>query len=100
MPGCFLWTNREVGEVVYIIHTGCKLVKRVFTIKNYLQKKQKRYILVFSFDKKQTPQKRSKGHYQVSNLKTIKLIPRATGEQLSDLTDEQLARIGELALLR
>jgi len=36
----------------------------------------------------------------MSNLKPIKLIPRATGDQLSELTDEQLTRIGELALLQ
>jgi hypothetical protein len=34
----------------------------------------------------------------MSNLKPIKLVPRAAGEALSDLTDDQLARIGELAL--
>lgn len=36
----------------------------------------------------------------MSNLKTIKLLPRETGDALSDLTGEQLARIGELALQR
>jgi hypothetical protein len=36
----------------------------------------------------------------MSNLKPIKLVPRATGATLSDFTPEQLARIGELALQR
>jgi hypothetical protein len=34
----------------------------------------------------------------MSNLKPIKLVPRSDNDSLSDLTDEQLQRIGEIAV--
>ncbi len=34
----------------------------------------------------------------MSKQKPIKLVPRATGGALADLTTEQLQRLGELAL--
>lgn len=34
------------------------------------------------------------------NLKTIKLVQRPKIDRLDDFTDEQLSRLGELALMR
>jgi len=36
----------------------------------------------------------------MSNMKTIKLVKRPTDDLLADLTSEQVARIGELALMQ
>jgi len=33
-------------------------------------------------------------------MKPIKLVKRQTGDSLVEITDEQLSRIGELALMR
>jgi hypothetical protein len=45
--------------------------------------------------------KNKKGHHKtMSNMKPIKLVKRPAGDSLTDLTEEQVARIGELALIR
>ena len=44
---------------------------------------------------------KTKRHRKMSkNVKPIKLLPRTQTAALVDLTDDQLARIGELALMR
>lgn len=36
----------------------------------------------------------------MSNMKPIKLVKRPDGDSLAEMTEEQVARIGELALMR